>query len=83
MELPTLKPFSLVRGTALTLRYGHRSSIDLDLFFHEKFNQHQIIDKLEETFQNIFVYIQQQTQLENIVKFLNLLKNLTSNFVIH
>ena len=38
MELPSLKPFSLVGGTALSLRYGHRSSVDLDLFFHEKFD---------------------------------------------
>lgn len=62
MVLPSLKPFALVGGTALSLRYGHRSSIDLDLFFHEKFNQVQIIDELEATFQNRFVYKQQQTQ---------------------
>jgi len=43
MELPSLKPFSLVGGTALALRYGHRSSVDLDLFFHEKFD-HTIIE---------------------------------------
>lgn len=38
MEIPSLKPFSLVGGTALSLRYGHRSSEDLDLFYHEKFD---------------------------------------------
>jgi len=38
MMLPTLQPFSLVGGTALALRYGHRSSVDLDLFFHEEFD---------------------------------------------
>jgi predicted nucleotidyltransferase component of viral defense system len=62
MVLPSLKPFALVGGTALSLRYGHRSSIDLDLFFHGEFNQPQIIDELEATFQNRFVYKQQQTQ---------------------
>jgi predicted nucleotidyltransferase component of viral defense system len=62
MTLSSLQPFSLVGGTALSLRYGHRSSIDLDLFFHEKFNHQQIIDDLEITFQNRFVYKQQQTQ---------------------
>jgi predicted nucleotidyltransferase component of viral defense system len=43
MNLPSLQSFSLVGGTALALRYGHRSSVDLDLFFHEKFD-HQIIE---------------------------------------
>ena len=38
MEIPSIKPFSLVGGTALALRYGHRSSEDLDLFYHEKFD---------------------------------------------
>lgn len=32
-----LENFSLVRGTSLSLRYGHRKSIDLDLFSTEKF----------------------------------------------
>ena len=43
MALPSLQPFSLVGGTAMSLRYGHRSSVDLDLFFHEKFD-HSIIE---------------------------------------
>jgi len=62
MEIPALQPFSLVGGTALSLRYGHRSSIDLDLFFHEKFDQLQIVRNLEENFKQRFVYKQQQTQ---------------------
>ncbi|MDP2338440.1 MAG: nucleotidyl transferase AbiEii/AbiGii toxin family protein [Bacteroidota bacterium] len=62
MELPSLRPFALVGGTALSLRYGHRSSVDLDLFFHEKFNQPQIVLKLEEVFKQRFAYKQQQTQ---------------------
>lgn len=32
MGLSSLKDFSLAGGTALALRYGHRKSIDLDLF---------------------------------------------------
>jgi hypothetical protein len=32
MQIDELKDFDLVGGTALALRYGHRSSIDLDLF---------------------------------------------------
>lgn len=62
MGLPSLQLFSLVGGTALSLRYGHRSSIDLDLFVHEKFDQPQIVRNLEEVFKQRFVYKQQQTQ---------------------
>jgi predicted nucleotidyltransferase component of viral defense system len=62
MELPSLQPFSLVGGTALSLRYGHRSSIDLDLFYHERFDQPEIVKVLENTFKQRFVYKQQQTQ---------------------
>lgn len=36
MELPILNNFSLVGGTALSLKYGHRISIDLDLFYMSK-----------------------------------------------
>jgi len=61
MTLSSLQPFSLVGGTALSLRYGHRSSIDLDLFFHEKFTHSKIIDELELVFGNKFVYKQQNT----------------------
>jgi predicted nucleotidyltransferase component of viral defense system len=62
MMIPSLKPFSLVGGTALALRYGHRSSVDLDLFFHEEFNQLHLIKDLEATFEDKFVYKQQHTQ---------------------
>src|SRR5450759_1013776 len=61
MELPSIHPFSLVGGTALSLRYGHRSSVDLDLFLHEKFNYLQIIESLEATFKERFTYKQEHT----------------------
>ena len=56
MELPSLQPFSLVGGTALALRYGHRSSIDLDLFFHEKFDHSIIEEELISEFGSGFDY---------------------------
>ena len=62
MALPALQPFSLVGGTALALRYGHRNSVDLDLFYHEKFDYPQVIEVLESTFHDGFVYKQQHTQ---------------------
>jgi len=56
MTLSSLQPFSLVGGTALSLRYGHRSSVDHDLFYHEKFD-HAIIEKeLSDVFGDEFVY---------------------------
>lgn len=56
MELPSLQSFSLVRGTALALRYGHRSSIDLDLFYHEKFDHSSIEEELIHEFGSGFDY---------------------------
>jgi predicted nucleotidyltransferase component of viral defense system len=50
MELPVLKDFSLVGGTALSLKFGHRNSIDLDLFYHEKFNTEVIENELKSVF---------------------------------
>jgi len=62
MVLPSLQPFSLVGGTALSLRYGHRNSVDLDLFYHKKFDHPQVIEVLEAIFQHRFEYKQQNTQ---------------------
>jgi len=56
MEIPSLQKFSLVGGTALALRYGHRSSIDLDLFCHEKFDQTIIESELKIEFSDKFVF---------------------------
>jgi hypothetical protein len=56
MELPSLQSFSLVGGTAMSLRYGHRSSVDLDLFFHEKFDHNPIENELRQTFGDGFSY---------------------------
>ncbi len=61
MQLPSIQPFSLVGGTALALRFGHRSSVDLDLFSQKKFDHPPIIKDLTETFGNGFVYKHQHT----------------------
>ena len=50
MNLGFLNSFSLVGGTALSLRYGHRKSIDLDLFSVKKFDALSIVDKLRKEF---------------------------------
>ena len=56
MQLPSLKEFSLVGGTALSLRYGHRTSVDLDLFFHNKFDQKNIETELIQEFGSNFSF---------------------------
>ena len=38
MKEESLKPFALAGGTALALRFGHRTSIDIDLFTGAAFN---------------------------------------------
>ena len=55
MEIPELQSFNLVGGTALALKYGHRSSIDIDLFITENFKHQPIIDALRKTFGELFV----------------------------
>jgi len=54
--MPELKNFSLVGGTALALKFGHRKSIDLDLFSNEKINQQTIIIALKKNFKQDFYY---------------------------
>lgn len=45
----------------MALRYGHRSSVDIDLFNHEKFSQLLISEELAKVFQKRFVYKQDHT----------------------
>lgn len=54
--MPALKDFFLVGGTALALRYGHRTSVDLDLFTHLTFEKESIIEALEKEFGKEFEY---------------------------
>jgi len=44
MRIPALKDFHLVGGTALSLKYGHRTSVDLDLFNCQPF-ENTLIEK--------------------------------------
>jgi predicted nucleotidyltransferase component of viral defense system len=55
MAIPELKDFYLVGGTCLSLRYGHRISVDLDLFSTTDFNIDETIALLERTFEG-FTY---------------------------
>ena len=55
MLLPELQDFALVGGTCLSLRYGHRKSIDLDLFASTDFDVDQLIKNLEQRFDGFSV----------------------------
>ena len=50
MALPELNNFYLVGGTALALYYGHRLSVDLDLFSTSDFQADVLIPVLENNF---------------------------------
>jgi predicted nucleotidyltransferase component of viral defense system len=56
MQLPELSGFALVGGTALALKYGHRNSIDLDLFSVEDFDHETMYAALQNTFQHHFSF---------------------------
>ncbi len=61
MALPDLSPFALVGGTALALRYGHRSSVDLDLFNNQSFSIEHLVRTLEKKFGHHFVHKHQHS----------------------
>lgn len=49
-RIKELSGFSLVGGTALSLKFGHRISIDLDLFSNESFDKPVLVSALEREF---------------------------------
>jgi predicted nucleotidyltransferase component of viral defense system len=55
MQVPELQDFCLVGGTALSLLYGHRISVDLDLFTNEKFENESIIKAMINLFGEEFI----------------------------
>jgi predicted nucleotidyltransferase component of viral defense system len=52
MSIPEIDNFLLVGGTALSLYYGHRMSMDLDLFSPLKFDNEDIIRVLEKKYKS-------------------------------
>jgi predicted nucleotidyltransferase component of viral defense system len=55
MGLKELENFSLVGGTALSLHYGHRKSVDLDFFSNKPFENSAVIKALEKKFKKSFL----------------------------
>lgn len=60
MKVPSLQGFALVGGTALSLRYGHRKSVDLDLFSFGDFEKALIQEQLTREFGNDFTFRREQ-----------------------
>ncbi len=61
--MPELNQFGLVGGTNLSLRFGHRLSIDLDFFTNEPFDTEDTYNLLEGQFPNILLASQSETML--------------------
>ncbi len=55
LEIPELKDFSLVGVTALSLLYGHRKSVDLDLFSPFPFENEVVVNCLSKKFGSQFL----------------------------
>ena len=55
MEMPQLKGFSLVGGTALSLLYGHRKSVDLDFFSNQSFENTNLVTAMTAKFKDRFI----------------------------
>lgn len=53
--LPEFKQFRLVGGTALSLLYGHRKSVDLDLFTDQPFEKQVLKESLDAYFKQVEV----------------------------
>ncbi len=56
MLIPELSNFNLVGGTAISLKYGHRKSVDLDLFSSVKFDKSELEQNLKTYFGERFFY---------------------------
>jgi len=55
MQLPELKSFFLVGGTNLSLKLGHRRSVDLDFFTNSPFDSDTLLRMLEKRFSDLVI----------------------------
>jgi len=61
MGVKALKPFALVGGTNLSLRFGHRISEDLDIFANEAYESDEIARPLLDLFPGEISIVEQRT----------------------
>ncbi len=68
MQMPDLKEFALLGGTALSLHWGHRKSEDLDLFSNVLFNENVILEALEANFKNLIISVQEKQAIRVFIE---------------
>ncbi|MFT4153328.1 nucleotidyl transferase AbiEii/AbiGii toxin family protein [Parafilimonas sp.] len=73
MRLKEFNSFYLVGGTALALKFGHRISVDLDLFSNENFDTANIVNVLQKEFSGDF-YMENQNPKWGIFCFIEEIK---------
>ena len=61
MEEPLLEHFHLAGGTALALRFGHRRSVDIDLFTGSEFDASALANQLTDEFKAQEIVIEKNT----------------------
>jgi predicted nucleotidyltransferase component of viral defense system len=76
MNVSPLNDFCLVGGTALALKYGHRKSVDLDLFSSKDFNNENVASVIAEHF-STFTY----QRLNNSIGVFGYINNIKVDFV--
>jgi predicted nucleotidyltransferase component of viral defense system len=78
MQIPTLENFYLVGGTNLSLRYGHRLSLDLDLFSTKPFDNDFIKEEIEKYFPSFAA-----NSTKNPIGLFGFIDNIKVDFVKH
>ncbi|MDX1940389.1 MAG: nucleotidyl transferase AbiEii/AbiGii toxin family protein [Saprospiraceae bacterium] len=63
MAMPELASFALVGGTNLSLRFGHRRSIDIDLFTNDSFHPETLYNQILTRFPDTILASQSETML--------------------
>jgi len=76
MEEKLLTAFSLAGGTALALRFGHRESVDIDLFTHIPFDARILSEKLKSTYD-----VKEAETAENTVR--GFIEGIKVDFIAH
>jgi Nucleotidyl transferase AbiEii toxin, Type IV TA system len=64
MAIPELSDFALVGGTNLALRFGHRISVDLDLFSNKPFDSNDIVPVLLSYYPSLLIKSQRKSSLQ-------------------
>lgn len=67
MQLPALENFALVGGTNLSLRLGHRLSVDLDIFSNQDFESDEIIPEIKSIYNQFNIFRQTKRSFAGII----------------